>query len=277
MKKKFIIAAIIGVVIIGGTTAVVALNNREATKVQKEEYVNNEEAFKEVVKDEEENTNSDENLEEKDDNESKPENLDNTSENDNSESQSTINKKAKEQTIDEGYNIFYKARDAYEREDFDEAIRLYETITNRDALAKVVLEKDRFYFAKSVNDQIDEGQKLYDSGEYIQAKIFMSKLMRGNYMMPKQEARANQIYENAKSKVTPEEEKNAQQNFTYEKALEVLKREIGDNPNKSYEYSQEYIDEINGGKTIYIMVTRQSDNYSELYLVGSDGSVITGS
>ncbi|MDZ4993647.1 hypothetical protein GNF80_11800 [Clostridium perfringens] len=281
MKKKFIIAAIIGVVIIGGSTAVVALNNREAIKVQKEESVNNEEASKEVVKDKEENTNSDEILEEKDDNESKTEKLDNKSENnsdDNSfQSQSEINENPKEQTIDEGYEIFYKASDAYNREDFDEAVRLYETINNRDALAKVESAKDMFYLAKSISDEIDKGQKLYNSGEYIKAKMFMSKLIRGNYMTPKQEAKANEIYENAKAKVTPEEEKKVQQSFTYEKALEILKNNIGDDTKNNYKYSDEYIDEINGCKTIYINVTRENVESAEMYLVGSDGSVITGS
>ncbi len=58
------------------------------------------------------------------------------------------NKKPEEQEVNDKYTIFYKARDAYNREDFDEAIRLYETITDKDVLAKVEYEKDRFYFKK---------------------------------------------------------------------------------------------------------------------------------
>lgn len=133
------------------------------------------------------------------------------------------NDKPKEQSLDEGYQIFYKARDAYEIEDFDEAIKLYETIINKDALAKVKYEKDRFYFAKDINNKIDEGQRLYNEGKYLDAKIFMSKLMRGNYMMPNQEARAQKIYDNAEAKTTPEDESNAHKEFTYDKALTILK------------------------------------------------------
>lgn len=287
MKKKFIIAAIIGIVLIGGTTAVMALNsNKEVTRTHKEELANSEEESKKVgndkgeeidSNDKDEELDSNDKLEEKENNDTTSEKSESVNDKNNSKAQSASTDKPKEQTIDEGYNIFYKARDAYNRGDFDEAVRLYETINNRDALAKVASEKDMFYFAKSVNEQIDKGQKLYDSGEYVQAKVFMSKLMRGNYMTPKQEAKANEIYENAKVKVTPEEEKKVQQSFTYEKALEILKNNIGDDPKNNYKYSDEYIDEINGCKTIYINITRENVESAEMYLVGSDGSVISGS
>lgn len=276
MKKRLIIATIVGTILIGGTTVAIALNNNYS-EAKKESISENDKATsseeenkEEKVDDKQEESNKEEKVE------TDQENSDQDNSNE-KEKQVYENIKPKEQDIMEGYEIFYEARDAYDREDFEEAIRLYETITNRDALAKVELEKDRFYFAKQINDQIEEGQKLYDSGEYIKAKIFMSKLMRGNYMMPKQEARANQIYENAKSKVNPEEEKKAQQNFTYENALEILKNNIGIDPKNNYKYFDENIDEINGCKTIYINVTREDIESEEMYLVGSDGSVISGS
>ncbi|EGT4136346.1 hypothetical protein EQZ09_00605 [Clostridium perfringens] len=185
------------------------------------------------------------------------------------------NKEEKEEN--NKYTIFYKARDAYNREDFDEAIRLYETITDKDVLAKVEYEKDRFYFAKKINDEINEGQKLYDSGKYFEAKVFMSKLIRGNYMLPNQEDRANKIYEEASSKVTKEEVEKVNGKFTFEKAVELVKKEIGDNPNNTYENFQEYTD-INGAKVYQVIVKKNGDsNNSELFVVSSDGSVLSGS
>ena len=158
-----------------------------------------------------------------------------------------------------------------------EAIRLYETITDKDVLAKVEYEKDRFYFAKKINDEINEGQKLYDSGRYFEAKVFMSKLIRGNYMLPNQEARANKIYEEASSKVTKEEVEKVNGKFTFEKAVELVKKEIGDNPNNTYENFQEYTD-INGAKVYQVIVKKNGDsNNSELFVVSSDGSVLSGS
>lgn len=283
MKKKLIVVAIIGVILVGGTTAVVALNN-SYSKTKQESVSENEKAINTENQENKEDVNQEEEKSEvKQEDLNNEEKVEESTVNTNEENstrqvkQETNDEKPKEQTLDEGYQIYYKARDAYNREDFDEAIRLYETITNRDALAKVVVEKDRFYFAKSLDDQITEGQRLYDSGDYVKAKIFMSKLMRGNYMMPKQEARANEIYKKASSKVTPEEENNLNGNFTFEQAVEFVKKEIGDNPNNVYENFQEYTD-IHGAKVYQVIVKKNGDiNNSELFVVGSDGSVLSGS
>ncbi len=43
-------------------------------------------------------------------------------------------------------------------------------------------------------------------------------------MLPNQEARANKIYEEASSKVTKEEVEKVNGDFTFEKAVELLKR-----------------------------------------------------
>lgn len=282
MKKRLIIVAIVGTILVGGTTAAIALNNNYS-EAKKESISENEKATSSKEEESKEVVNMEEKVDDKQEESNKEEQVEIAQENsdqDNSnkkEKQGDENIKPKEQDIMEGYEIFYKARDAYDREDFDEAIRLYETITNRDALAKVELEKDRFYFAKQVNDQIEEGQKLYDSGKYLEAKIFMSKLTRGNAMSPNQEARANEIYEKASSKVTPEEENNLNGNFTFEQAVEFVKKEIGDNPNNVYENFQEYTD-IHGAKVYQVIVKKNGDiNNSELFVVGSDGSVLSGS
>lgn len=249
MRKKLIITAIIGLILIGGTTTGIVLNNnyfkaKQESVTENEEHISNK----------------------KDQNNEKD-----------SSNKEDSNKKAEEQEVNDQYKIFYKARDAYNREDFDEAIRLYETLTDKDVLAKVEYEKDRFYFAKKINDEINEGKRLYDSGKYFEAKVFMSKLIKGNYMLPNQEARANKIYEKASSKVTKEEEEKVNGNFTFEKAVELVKKEIGDNPNNTYENFQEYTD-INGSKVYEVIVKKNGDiNDSELFVVNSDGSVLSGS
>ncbi|ELC8443396.1 hypothetical protein QYB59_002439 [Clostridium perfringens] len=277
MKKKLIIAAIIGVILVGGTTVVVALNNNYS-KDKQESISENEKATNNEDQENKEVVNQEEKSEVEQEDSNKEEKVEESKANINEEIKQEVKaENPKEQTLDEGYQIYYKARDAYNREDFDEAIRLYETITNKDALAKVQYEKDRFYLAKQVNDQIKEGQKLYDSGKYLEAKIFISKLTRGNAMLPNQEARANEIYEKASSRVTPDEEKQVNGNFTFEQAVELVKKEIGDNPNNTYENFQEYTD-IHGAKVYQVIVKKNGDmNNSELYVVGSDGSVISGS
>lgn len=282
MRKKIIISIILGVVLVGCTTAVVALNSSNKNK---EEIVENAKGSETTDKKEENkleekvDTLKEESEEKKVVKEEEVEVEENIEKKDINNKEIEVNKESepKEQTIDEGYQIFYKARDAYEREDFDEAIRLYETMTNKDALAKVEGEKWRFYTSKDINDQIDKGQRLYDEGKYLDAKIFMSKLMRGNYMMPKQEARAQEIYNNAEARVTPEDESKSQKEFTYDKALAILKQNIGDNPDNTYEYFQENLD-INGEKTIYIGVrSKKNPESGMMYLVGSGGSVISAS
>lgn len=65
--------------------------------------------------------------------------------------------------------------------------------------------------------------------------------------------------------------------FTFEKAVELVKKEIGDNPNNTYENFQEYTD-INGAKVYQVIVKKNGDsNNSELFVVSSDGSVLSGS
>ncbi|EOU1463235.1 hypothetical protein [Clostridium perfringens] len=268
MRKKLIITAIIGLILIGGTTTGIVLNNNYF-KEKQESVAENEEH----ISSEKDQNNKDEKAE------NNQEDLEGSKENNEKDSSNKEegNKKQEEQEVNDKYTIFYKARDAYNREDFDEAIRLYETITDKDVLAKVEYEKDRFYFAKKINDEINEGQKLYDSGKYFEAKVFMSKLIRGNYMLPNQEARANKIYEEASSKVTKEEVEKVNGKFTFEKAVELVKKEIGDNPNNTYENFQEYTD-INGAKVYQVIVKKNGDsNNSELFVVSSDGSVLSGS
>ncbi|WP_283676123.1 hypothetical protein [Clostridium perfringens] len=268
MRKKLIITAIIGLILIGGTTTGIVLNNnyfkeKQESVAEKEEHISSEK----------DQNNKDEKAE------NNQEDLEGSKENNEKDSSNKEegNKKPEEQEVNDKYTIFYKARDAYNREDFDEAIRLYETITDKDVLAKVEYEKDRFYFAKKINDEINEGQKLYDSGKYFEAKVFMSKLIRGNYMLPNQEDRANKIYEEASSKVTKEEVEKVNGKFTFEKAVELVKKEIGDNPNNTYENFQEYTD-INGAKVYQVIVKKNGDsNNSELFVVSSDGSVLSGS
>ena len=259
MRKKLIITAIIGLILIGGTTTGIVLNNnyfkeKQESVAEKEEHISSEK----------DQNNKDEKAE------NNQEDLEGSKENNEKDSSNKEegNKKPEEQEVNDKYTIFYKARDAYNREDFDEAIRLYETITDKDVLAKVEYEKDRFYFAKKINDEINEGQKLYDSGKYFEAKVFVSKLIRGNYMLPNQEA---------SSKVTKEEVEKVNGKFTFEKAVELVKKEIGDNPNNTYENFQEYTD-INGAKVYQVIVKKNGDsNNSELFVVSSDGSVLSGS
>ena len=94
-------------------------------------------------------------------------------------------------------------------------------------------------------------------------------------MMPKQEARAQEIYNNAEARVTPEDESNSHKEFTYDKALAILKQNIGEDQDNTYEYFQENLD-INGAKTIYIGVgSKKNPESGTMYLVGSDGSVIS--
>lgn len=278
MKKKVIISGIIGILLLAGTTIGVALNNnyldtKKNSISTSEKAIDNKDEDKELINQEDKN-NEEEEVNDGKQEELVKENIDDSNEN---KEKNTEVIKPKEQDIMEGYNIFYKARDAYDREDFDEAVRLYETITNRDALAKIDLEKDRFYLAKQVDEQIKEAQKLYESGRYLECKIFMSKLIRGNAMSPKQEIRANDLYEKANAKVTPEEENELNGNFTFEEAINLIKKEIGDNPNDVYESFQEYTD-IHGAKVYQIVVRKNGDiNNSELFVVGSDGSVLSGS
>lgn len=278
MKKKVIISGIIGILLLAGITIGVALNNnyldtKKNSLSTSEKDIDNKDEDKELINQEDKN-NEEEEVNEGKQEELVKENIDDSNEN---KEKNTEAINPKEQDIMEGYNIFYKARDAYDREDFDEAVRLYETITNRDALAKVDLEKDRFYLAKQVDEQIKEAQKLYDSARYLECKIFMSKLIRGNAMSPKQEIRANELYEKANAKVTPEEENELNGNFTFEEAINLIKKERGDNPNDVYESFQEYTD-IHGAKVYQIVVRKNGDiNNSELFVVGSDGSVLSGS
>ena len=240
MRKKLIITAIIGLILIGGTTTGIVLNNnyfkeKQESVAEKEEHISSE---KDQNNKDEKAENNQEDLEGSKENNEKD-----------SSNKEDSNKKPEEQEVNDKYTIFYKARDAYNREDFDEAIRLYETITDKDVLAKVEYEKDRFYFAKKINDEINEGQKLYDSGKY----------------------------EEASSKVTKEEVEKVNGKFTFEKAVELVKKEIGDNPNNTYENFQEYTD-INGAKVYQVIVKKNGDsNNSELFVVSSDGSVLSGS
>ena len=56
-----------------------------------------------------------------------------------------------------------------------------------------------------------------------------------------------------------------------------IKKEIGDNPNNTYENFQEYTDII-GAKVYQVIVKKNGDsNNSELFVVSSDGSVLSGS
>ena len=59
--------------------------------------------------------------------------------------------------------------------------------------------------------------------------------------------------------------------------IPILNQEIGDNPNNTYENFQEYTD-INGAKVYQVIVKKNGDsNNSELFVVSSDGSVLSGS
>lgn len=154
------------------------------------------------------------------------------------------------QSIQDGYQRSYKARYAYENGDIDKAIEIYEKITNKDALAKTVDEKNMYYFARNINNEITKCEQLYNSGDYMNARITVKELLGGNRMTDQQKERCLALIKKTDSKVGQSDESNINNNFTYERTLEILKLQY-DKPNQEYKCLNEVIDN-DGFKTFYI-------------------------
>lgn len=293
MKKKFIIAILVGIVLIGGTTAVVAINNNSSNKIIKEDIVKTNEAPKEDVssnstnkeetkktEDEtpkEENYKKDKTLTKGDNNSESQENNQKKNIENNKEVSGQTNKNTSEkkvevgQSLQDGYQLSYQARDAYENGDIDRAIEIYEKITNKDALAKTVDEKNMYYSARHINNEITKCEELYNSGDYMNARINIKELLGGNRMSEQQRERCRALIKKTDSKVGQSGESKLNNNFTYEKALEMLKSQY-DRPNQEYKCLNEVIDS-DGLKTFYIFQKDRGKDVGTLYMVNSRGKV----
>lgn len=284
MKKKLIIIIVVGMVIIGGGIATVIINTTSSNKIVKEEVVkanedikeneSKEKVIKEDTEDTEDSTSKDDNNQ-KDGNgiEIKESNQKEVNKEVSKQTNSSINKAKNEvgQSIDEGYELSYKAREAYENGDIDKAIELYEKITNKDALAKTVDEKNKYYFARHINDEIIKCENLYNSGDYMNARINIKELLGGNRMTEDQMERCRALIKKTDSKVGQSGESELNKNFTYEKALDMIKTQF-DRPNQEYKCLNQVIDS-DGLKTFYIFQKDKGKDVGTLYMVNSKGKV----
>lgn len=284
MKKKLIILIVIGMFIIAGGIATVIINTTSSNKVVKGEVVKANEDIEEnepkenVINKDIENT--EDSISKDDDNQKDEKDVDvkesNQKEVDKEISKQTntsINKAKNEvgQSIDEGYELSYKAREAYENGDIDKAIELYEKITNKDALAKTVDEKNKYYFARHIDNEIIKCENLYNSGDYMNARINIKELLGGNRMTEGQMERCRALIKKTDSKVGQSGESELNKNFTYEKALDMIKKQF-DRPNQEYKCLNQVIDS-DGLKTFYIFQKDKGKDIGTLYMVNSKGKV----
>ncbi|WP_300348271.1 hypothetical protein [Clostridium sp.] len=305
MKKRIILSLILGVVIVGGTLSVVRLNNKNCYQNIKEKFITSDESKKTGVIDSREvKSVKDDKVEEKakeskvsvKDNdvketenkkvvESKTEtekvepkkeveknikNKSKVSEQTNSKTESKV--KESGQSLEEGYELSYRARDAYKRGDVDEALRLYNQITNKAALAKTVDEKKMYESSKNVENEILKCEHLYNQGDYMNARLKIKELLGGNRMSDSQMKRCVELIKKTDSKVGTTGEANLNKNFTYEKAVQLVKN-YSKFKNQTYELAEQKINE-DGLKTYYIIERdKKHKNYIVTYIVNSNGKV----
>lgn len=278
MRKKVIISIIIASVVAGGVIGGTKLysaktinDNKEiaaaAGKIvankSAEECKEAESKCEEVIKEEQKT----EEKKEKE-NKEKQENNNSTAANVKQE-----NDKPKAQTLEEGYALCSKMWNAYNSENFDEAVRLYESITNKDAIAKIGTDKIRIYHGQNMNREIAKAQGYYNSGDYIKARTYIREVM-GNLLLPNQKQRAETLYNNAKSKVSASDEKKANAAFTNEKAVQLIKEKMGCGPHDTFSDFSSYQDPYMG-KTISCVLHKNGDQHNVVfYKVFMDGTVI---
>lgn len=170
-----------------------------------------------------------------------------------------------EQDTTEGYAIYSKSISEYKNGNYDEAIRLFETITNKDVRAKDPDYELQLYLGKEVDNKFYNAEELYNNGKYEHARSLLVNLIGGNYMPDKQKEKANSLLEKINSKLANSEKKE----FTYELALEYLKQYYGKD-GYSYKMLEREIDS-DGGIGYFIEIT--SDESKDVYLVQENGHI----
>lgn len=238
MKRKAIIGVIASTVLIGATVGGVTISKNIVT--------NKTNAISEISDDD----NLEKDNEKVEDDNDLGENQNSINEiNEKDKNNESINvEENKEQTLLEGYEIFYKARDIYNAGEYEEALRLYNTITNKEALAKIEFFKEELDYYIGLYDFINEAKELYESGKYELARVVLY-----NVTGSKQSNKQTEITNNLLSKIEEKINENGKKEFTTDLAVEYLKMAMGDNEDNIYEpYPVEILDD--GSKSCLIEV-----------------------
>ncbi|MDO4534452.1 MAG: hypothetical protein Q4B63_01410 [Clostridium perfringens] len=175
----------------------------------------------------------------------------------------------KEQTLLEGYEIFYKVEDFFQERNYEEASRLYNTITNEEALAKIDFFKEELDYYMGLYDYINRAKELYESGSYELARVVLYNVT-GSNPSNKQIELTNDLLSKIENKIAERGEKE----FTFDLAVEYLKLWFNYDENNIYEDAPvEILDD--GSKRYLILVKdkRYPENDGYYYSVGEDGRV----
>lgn len=158
------------------------------------------------------------------------------------------NEENKEQTLLEGYEISYKVSEFLNVGEYEEALRLYNTITNKEALAKVEFLKEELDYYMGLYDYINKATELYESGKYELARVVLY-----NVTGSKSSNKQTEITNDLLSKIEEKINENGQREFTTDIAVEYLKMALGDNEDNIYEpYPVEILDD--GSKSCLIEI-----------------------
>lgn len=170
-----------------------------------------------------------------------------------------------EQTLLEGYEIFSKVKDAYNAGEYEEALNLYNTITNSEALAKVEFFKEELDYYIGLYNFIDEAKELYESGKYELARVVLYNVTGSNASNKQRE-----ITNDLLSKIEDKIRENGEKEFTFELAVEYLKASMAHTP--GYEY-EPWIMEISSDGTRRWLVTAKDFGY--VYSIDEYGRIDT--
>ncbi len=178
-------------------------------------------------------------------------------------------KENEEQTLLEGYEIFYKVEDFFYERNYEEASRLYNTITNKEALAKVDFFEEELDYYMGLYDYINKAKELYEAGSYELAKVVLYNVT-GSNPSDKQIELTNNLLNNIENKIVQRGEKE----FTYDLAVEYLKLWFNYDENNIYEDAP--VEILSDGSKRYLILVkdkRYPENDGYYYSVGEDGRV----
>lgn len=178
------------------------------------------------------------------------------------------------QSYNEAIKLIHEVGDLYGHGKFIEALNVYNKITNKRMLSETTTTKSYLEDSSKIESEVQEVQRLYNNGQYIQAKKKAKALLDSKVLTNKEDLIVYTIWKNQVDKAPYDpSEHNQHTDFTYNMALSKLKKFIKNSDEYTYTYRR--CTNSAGVKTYYIQVGAEKQNLLDtgVYAIDSNGEI----